>query len=277
MQSSLPFEPSRRTAAAKPCRVVVLGSGSGGNAVVVESGTTRILLDAGFSCRELERRMKLVGVEPSSIAAVVLTHEHEDHVRGVGRFALRHGLPIWATAGTLQGTALPEDVMGRVERLESGRPVEVAGFSIEPFAIPHDAREPVGFVVETGDGRRIGLASDIGCRSRLAWGRLTDLDLLLLETNHDLEMLRSGPYPWALKQRVAGRHGHLSNLDAAEGLPELLTDRLRAVVLYHLSRTNNSPALAAATVGERLDRERARTGVVVADQFEPTPWLDLER
>jgi len=236
-------------AGSEPCRVVVLGSGSGGNAVVVESGGRRLLLDAGFSCRELERRMRLVGIDPATIGALVLTHEHEDHVRGAGRFALRHRLPVWATAGTLQGTALPDDVMGRVERLESGRPVEVVGFAVEPFAIPHDAREPVGFVVETPGRQRIGLVADLGCRSRLAWGRLTELDLLLLEANHDLEMLRSGPYPWSLKQRVAGRHGHLSNLDAAEGLPELLTDRLRAVVLYHLSCTNNSPALAAATVG----------------------------
>ena len=254
---------------------MVLGSGSGGNAVVVESGGERILLDAGFSCRELERRMKVVGIEPSSIRALVLTHEHEDHIRGAGRFALRHRIPVWATAGTLNGFEIPPDVMGRVERLESGRCVEVAGFSVEPFAIPHDAREPVGLVVEDSAGRRMGLVADLGCRSRLAWGRLRELDLLLLETNHDLEMLRSGPYPWHLKQRVAGRHGHLSNEDAGEGLLELLEERLRWVVLYHLSRTNNTPAIAAATVGDVLDRAGAHSSVVISDQFEPTPWLEV--
>ncbi len=269
MQLAVPFEES------SPLRAVVLGSGSGGNAVLVESGGRRLLLDAGFSCRELERRMRLVGVEPATIDALVLTHEHEDHVRGADRFARRHGAAVYASAGTLAGCRLAPEVAARVERLESGRPVEVAGFVVEPFDIPHDAREPLGLVVTDSAGRRVGLVADLGCRSRLAWGRLVDLDLLLLETNHDLEMLRSGPYPWALKQRVAGRHGHLSNADAAAGLPELVGDRLRFVVPYHLSRTNNLSALAAAALAEQLDRLGAATEVVVAHQFEPTSWLEV--
>jgi phosphoribosyl 1,2-cyclic phosphodiesterase len=151
----------------------------------------------------------------------------------------------------------------------------VAGFVVEPFMIPHDASEPVGFVVEDPCGRRIGLVADLGCRTSLAWGRLRDLDLLILETNHDLDMLRNGPYPWSLKQRVAGRHGHLSNREAAEGLPELIGDRLRWVVLYHLSRTNNLPALAAAAVGETLDREGCSAQMAVSEQDHPTPWLEV--
>ena len=270
MQQALRFEDPTT-----PLRVVVLGSGSGGNAVVVESNGRRLLVDAGFSCRELERRMRSVGVEPSSIAAIFLTHEHDDHVRGAGRFALKHRLPVWATKGTIAGTELPPDVIVRLETLESGRPVEVAGFFVEAFQIPHDAREPVGFVVEDGAGRRVGLCADIGCRSQLAWSRLAALDLLMLETNHDLDMLRTGPYPWHLKQRVASRHGHLSNLEASEGLPELLADRLRTVVLYHLSRINNTAALAAATVRDALDRAGSRAEIVVADQFSPTPWLEV--
>ena len=270
MQAPLPFEDD-----APPLRVVVLGSGSGGNAVVVESGGRRILLDAGFSCRELERRMRAVAIDPKSIGALVLTHEHEDHVRGAGRFALRHRLSVFATRGTLAGTELPPDVLAHVEILESGRKVEVEGFEVEPFQIPHDAREPVGFVVEDASGRRIGLCGDIGSRSRLAWGRLVELDLLILEANHDLDMLRNGPYPWALKQRVAGRHGHLSNTEASAGLPELLSARLRWLLLYHLSRVNNTAALAAATVGEALERAGSRAGVVVTDQFLPTSWLEV--
>jgi phosphoribosyl 1,2-cyclic phosphodiesterase len=243
--------------------------------VVVEADGVRLLIDAGFSCREIEKRMKAVGIDPKSIAALLLTHEHDDHVRGAARFAGKHQIPVYATRGTIAGTELPGHVAARVETIESGRPVEIRGFAVEPFQIPHDAREPVGFVVEDRWGRRVGLVADLGCRSQLAWGRLVDLDLLILETNHDLEMLRSGPYPWPLKQRVAGRHGHLSNVDASEGLPELLSERLRTVVLYHLSRTNNTAALAAATVGEALDRAGSRAGVVVSDQFLPTAWLEV--
>jgi len=271
VQAPLPFEED-----ASPLRLLVLGSGSGGNAVVVESGGARILVDAGFSCRELERRMRSVGVEPGSISALLLTHEHEDHVRGAGRFALRHSVPVWATRGTLAGSELPPDVVAAVTAIESGQPVEVAGaFSVEPFLIPHDAREPVGFVIEDRAGRRVGIAGDMGCRSQLAWSRLVELDMLVIETNHDLEMLRAGPYPWSLKQRVAGRHGHLSNIEASDGLPELLSDRLRAVVLYHLSRTNNTAELAAATVGEALDRAGSAAGIVVTHQFQPTEWLEV--
>jgi phosphoribosyl 1,2-cyclic phosphodiesterase len=273
VQSSFQFE--EPVVSAPPLRAVVLGSGSGGNAVVVESGSFRLLIDAGFSCRELERRMRAVGVEPSTIAALLLTHEHEDHVRGADRFARRHQLPVFLTAGTRLGTPLGDDVAARVTRIESGRPFEVGPFGIEAFEIPHDAREPVGFVLEDGAGRRLGLVADIGCRTQLAWARLANLDFLLLETNHDLEMLRNGPYPWPLKQRVASRHGHLSNREAAEGLPELLTDRLRAVVLYHLSRTNNLPALAADEIRETLSRERSAAEVIVSGQFEPTSWLEV--
>lgn len=258
-----------------PMRVVVLGSGSRGNAVVVESAGRRILVDAGFSCKQLELRMRAVGVEPSTIQALVLTHEHKDHVKGADVFTRRYGVPVHGTAGTLEDTHLADKVRKKALALHSGGRFEVAGFEVEPFAIPHDAREPVGLVVEDGAGRRLGLAGDLGSRSRLAWGRLVELDLLLLETNHDLEMLRNGPYPWVLKQRVAGRHGHLSNQDAADGLDELVSDRLAGVVLYHLSRTNNLPALAATAVGEALDRLGCTAPVVVSHQDQPTGWMEV--
>jgi phosphoribosyl 1,2-cyclic phosphodiesterase len=258
-----------------PLRVVVLGSGSSGNAVVVESDGRRILIDAGFSSRELTRRLALVEVEPGSLSALVLTHEHVDHCRGARRFARRHRLPVFATAGTLGEVRLDAASAAGATVLRSGEPCEVAGFVIEPFLLPHDAREPIGVVLEDGAGRRLGLVADCGTRSHLAWARLRELDLLVMETNHDLDMLRNGPYPWPLKQRVAGRHGHLSNREAADGLPELLCDRLRWVVLYHLSRINNLPALAAATVAEALGREGCSARLEVSGQFEPTPWLEV--
>ena len=258
-----------------PLRVVVLGSGSGGNAVVVESNGRRLLIDAGFSSRELARRLALVEIEPGSLQALVLTHEHVDHCRCAARFARRHRLPVFATAGTLREIDFDGETAREATVLRSGEPCEIAGFHVEPFLLPHDAREPIGAVLEDGAGRRLGLVADCGTHSHLAWARLRELDILVMETNHDLDMLRNGPYPWPLKQRVAGRHGHLSNREAADGLPELLCDRLRWVVLYHLSRTNNLPALAAATLGEALVRERCGARLEVTEQFQPTPWLEV--
>jgi phosphoribosyl 1,2-cyclic phosphodiesterase len=257
-------------------RVAVLGSGSRGNAVVVDGGGRRILLDAGFSCREIEKRLATLGLSAEGLDAVVVTHEHRDHVRGADRLARRWRLPIYATGGTLEhARGLSEEARGLARPLASGVPVEIAGFVVEPFAIPHDAAEPVGLVVTAPDGCRLGLAGDLGSRSRLAWARLAELDVLLLETNHDLDMLRSGPYPWMLKQRIAGRHGHLSNRDAADGLPELLCDRLRWVVCYHLSQTNNLPHLAGEEVAVMLAREGSRAEVAVAEQDRPSGWLEV--
>lgn len=259
-------------------RFAVLGSGSAGNATLVECGGARILLDAGFSCREIEKRMRGLGVEPSSLGAVILTHEHDDHVRGADRLARRWGVPLWATEGTFaECRGLSAEVRARTRTLASGTPVEIGGFWVEPFTVPHDAREPVGVVIESAAGSRLGLVTDLGSRSRLAWGRLADLDALVLETNHDPAMLRNGPYPWPLKQRVAGLHGHLSNDDAADGVAELAGDRLRWVVLYHLSTTNNLPALAAAAVGEALARLGAATRIALSEQDRPTPWLEVRR
>jgi phosphoribosyl 1,2-cyclic phosphodiesterase len=256
-------------------RFCVLGSGSSGNCVVIESGDERILVDAGFSCREIERRLDVVGISSRRFAAVCLTHEHGDHTRGAPRFSRRHGVPIHATRGTLSAVRLlghsPPPVV-----IESGRSFEVGSFSIEPFAVPHDAREPVGLVVES-EGCRLGLAADLGRRSAEAWRRLRHLDGLVLETNHDVEMLQQGPYPWPLKKRIAGDKGHLSNRDAADGLREILSRRLQWVVLYHLSGTNNLPALAREAVARVLSLGIARTEICVSEQSRPTPWLNMLR
>ncbi len=270
-------------------RVAVLGSGSAGNSVIVESGGRRLLIDAGFSCRQIEQRLASLGEEAADIEALLLTHEHQDHCRGADVFLRRYGIPVHATAGTFKGAGRrrgglrsggtpgdgddPPVVDARTIR--SGEPFRSAGFRVEAFGIPHDAREPVGFVVEDAQGRRLGLAADLGSRTQLAWGRLRDLDCLIIEANHDLQMLRTGPYPWHLKQRVASRHGHLSNREAAVGLEELVSDRLETVVLYHLSRTNNLPALAARSVGEKLADIGCAAEIVLARQHEPTAWIEL--
>ena len=257
-------------------RLAILGSGSAGNALVVESAGRSLLVDAGFSCRRIERRLGELGLAAEEVGALLLTHEHSDHVRGADRFARRHRTPVHATAGTLAATELSPEIAAQARIVRSGEPFETAEFWVEPFHLPHDAREPVGFVIEDRAGQRLGVVSDLGCRSRLAWGRLHDLDVLVIEANHDLSMLRSGPYPWYLKQRVASRHGHLSNREAADGVAEILCDRLRTVVLYHLSRTNNLPALAASEVGSRLAARGSSAEVVVTSQDEVTPWLEVE-
>jgi len=259
-------------------RLAVLGSGSGGNSLIVESGGRRLLVDAGFSCRRIERQLRDLGEDAARIDALLLTHEHHDHIRGADRLLQRHGLPVYATAGTLEHARLPPEAAARAIR--SGEPFEVPergapGFQVEAFRIPHDAREPVGFVIEDAAGHRLGVVADLGSRSQLAWGRLRDLDCLVIETNHDLRMLRNGPYPWHLKQRVAGRHGHLSNHEAALGVSELVSERLRWVVLYHLSRTNNLPALAAREVGEKLDELGSRAELLLTQQDEATPWIEI--
>ena len=256
-------------------RLAVLGSGSSGNSLLIESGGRRLLIDAGFACKQIETRLETLGVEARDIDAVLLTHEHRDHTRGMDVFARRYEVPFYATEGTLDGMKMKAKAASYGRSIASGRPFEAAGFQVEAFAIPHDAREPVGFVVEDAGGRRIGLVADLGTRSQLAWARLHDLDALVLETNHDLHMLRTGPYPWVLKQRVAGRHGHLSNREAAEGLPELISERLEAVILYHLSRTNNQPAIAAEAIGACLEREGSKAQVLVSEQHQPSPWIEI--
>jgi len=256
-------------------RIVVLGSGSGGNALVVESGDHRLMVDAGFSCREIERRLAAVGIVDRTFEGLILTHEHSDHTKGVARFSQRNRAPIYATTGTYAGLGIGNNGLN-THLLASGRTIEIGDFEVEPFAIPHDAREPIGLVIEDRTGRRVGLVADLGARSASAWRRLTDLDALVLETNHDLDMLRSGPYPWQLKQRVASENGHLSNRDAAEGIFDLDSSRLQWVVLYHLSRTNNLPGLARDEIAAALSRNGSRAEICVSDQFQPSSWLTID-
>jgi phosphoribosyl 1,2-cyclic phosphodiesterase len=255
--------------------LAVLGSGSRGNAVVVDSGAGAILLDAGFSCRQIELRLATLGIEAGDLIGVFVTHEHSDHVQGLQLLCRRYGLPFWASRGTLEGIDLHPQLEGSARILDSCAKVEIGPFQVESFAIPHDARDPVGLVVEDRHGRRVGLAADMGCQSQLAWTRLQGLDALLIETNHDLEMLRRGPYPWHLKERISGRHGHLSNREALEGLEALVHERLRHVVAYHLSGTNNSPTLVEALLAERLLDLGSRASVTVAEQNQPTAWMQI--
>jgi len=326
-------------------RFTVLASGSKGNSTVVSGGQTRILVDAGLSCRELFRRMKLADEDPATLDAIIVTHEHQDHINGLGATARKLGIPVYFTEAThrawmrwltprkqmtyaqwleqcrqqaaaLQAEAAPvqacdcEDpeadegvnVVGSetaasdqekpesakskaskleepkpdptwlpaVEYFQAGRPFTIGDIAVSPFTIPHDASDPVGFVFQA-EGVRMAVATDLGYIPPNVKAQLKGVDLMLLESNHDLEMLRDGPYPWQVKQRVLSRVGHLSNDATAQFLESSYDGQAAYVILGHLSESNNLPELA------RVSAERALCGrasllanrLLLAGQHEP--------
>lgn len=244
-------------------RLAVLASGSSGNAVVVEAGGVSILIDCGVSCRQIERRMLAAGFEPDRLSAILLTHEHTDHLQGLEVFLKRHPLPLAATAGT---AAACNGDLPLAQVLQAGRQLTLGCLKVLPFSVSHDAREPVGFVVEHA-GARVGLLTDAGVATELVVERLTGCQVLLLEANHDRDMLRDGPYPWALKQRIASRTGHLSNEQAQALLDRLAHPALQTVVGMHLSRQNNLPELVRQELARPLAGSAVR--LEVASQDEP--------
>jgi phosphoribosyl 1,2-cyclic phosphodiesterase len=222
-------------------RFASLGSGSRGNGTLVEADGTRLLVDCGFSCTETENRLSRLGVEADQLTAILVTHEHSDHISGVAALARRYRIPVWMTAGTEavhKGGSLPHRAC-----FSSHEPFQIGALHIEPFPVPHDAREPCQFVFSDGS-RRLGLVTDAGRVTAHMVSALGDLDALLLECNHDPDMLAAGPYPPRLKQRVGGSFGHFSNEQAAELLARIDTDRLQQLVAGHLSEKNNRPELA---------------------------------
>ncbi len=248
----------------------VLGSGSAGNAALVRCGGEVLLIDAGLSARELRVRMEAVGVEPGGLSGILLTHEHGDHVKGLANFTKAHGVPVLATAMTR--AVLGELVDGGKWRtIPCGGKFEFAGMGVETFAVPHDAVEPVGYVFSAG-GVRLGVVSDLGHATRLVETRLAGVDALFLEANYDPDLLaKDTKRPWSTRQRIAGRHGHLSNQQAAELVVAAGVGRLQRVVLGHLSRDCNHPELAAAAVAGVVGGEGG-VPVSCASQGEPTPW-----
>jgi phosphoribosyl 1,2-cyclic phosphodiesterase len=232
-----------------------LASGSKGNAIVVSSIHTRILIDVGLTGKELHRRMHLAGMNAAELHGVVVTHEHTDHVRGVGVLSRRYDLPVHLTRGTLENLPQQVGALARPQLFRDGHTFNIGDLLVTPFAISHDASDPVGLIVEN-DGCRLGICTDLGVATQLVRQRLAGCHGLVLEANHDVDLLLNGPYPWDLKQRIRSRHGHLSNTDSCELLKELLHDGLQAVVLAHLSETNNRPELVLESIrGLRLNSE----------------------
>ncbi len=256
-------------------RLTVLGSGSAGNATCIEGGGARILLDAGFSCRETARRLQAVGVEPHRLDAILLTHEHADHVRGASLFSRNFKVPVYCTEETYGAAGLPEAGVHEWHRVEASACFTIGPMRVRPFPVPHDAVETVGYLLEC-TGARLGYATDLGHSPAAVRSSLRDCDLLMLEANHDVEMLLRGPYPAAVKERVLGRHGHLDNQTAADLASEVASDRTEQVILAHLSRTNNSPNLALRAARDGFARAGRRTpGLYPADQWIPSPWFEI--
>ncbi len=251
-------------------RFASLGSGSKGNATVVEAGGTRLLIDCGFSCVEVEKRLARLSLQPADLDAILVTHEHSDHISGVARLSRRYGLPVWMTAGT--EAAHKGGELAQWHCINSHQPFRVGAIQIEPFPVPHDAREPCQFVFSAAQ-RRLGLLTDVGSITAHILQALDGLDALILECNHDPAMLANGPYPPRLQQRVAGPYGHLSNQQAAEITQKINKDRLQHLVAAHLSEQNNQPQLAlgslAAAVGE------SGFDLLAADQPAGMPWLTI--
>lgn len=250
-------------------RFASLGSGSRGNALVVEAGRTRILLDCGFGPRNLEARLARVGLLPEDIDAIVVTHEHADHVGGVAACARRYGLDVFLTHGTL-GAAPMADV--GVTVIDSHASFAVGDLELDPFPVPHDAREPAQFVFSDG-ACRLGVLTDAGCVTPHMVEMLSGCQALVLECNHDAAMLAGGRYPPHLKRRIAGRFGHLDNAAAADLLAQVDRSMLRHVVAAHLSQENNTPALATAALAAVLGCTPDWVGV--AGQEEGCDWRDV--
>ncbi len=247
----------------------LLGSGSRGNSLYVESGCTAILIDAGFSGREIAARLTSIDRDLSRLQAICLTHEHADHIHGVGVLSRRCRVPVHANPGTF---AAGESRLGTVhERREftTGQQFTIGDLEVRSFALSHDTADPVGFVVS--DGRTsLGYCTDTGKVSHLMAHRLAGCSALILEFNHNLELLKNGPYPLPLQQRVRSSHGHLCNEAAADFLRMLQDDPLQLVVLAHLSETNNTPALAEAAAREALPSDW-QGNWLVAGQSRATP------
>ena len=249
-------------------RVVFLGSGSGGNAVAVTDGITTVLIDCGFSAREVARRMSLVGLDADQVTAVFLTHEHSDHLRGVEVFSRRHSCDVYATTGTRRAAGL-DAMAATVYGIVGGEETLIGTLAVVPFRTSHDAAEPVGFRVTTPGGMTFGLATDTGVLTPEAAEALADVDILGLESNHDLKMLEAGPYPGFLKRRILSPDGHLSNPDAADAVEALASNRLRRVVAVHRSDTNNTASLARRTLLARMAAIGLDVPVDVAPQSLP--------
>ncbi|MFC5450610.1 MBL fold metallo-hydrolase [Paenibacillus aestuarii] len=261
-------------------RFTVLSSGSTGNATVVDNGEVKVLVDVGFSAKKMEQLMKERELAASSIDAILVTHEHSDHIKGLGAFARKYDLPIYANEKTWEelNRQIGEIAEDKKRVMDTGAMEEFGTLKVESFGISHDAAEPVGYCFYEGE-QKLSVVTDLGYMSSKVKEKITDSDALVLETNHDVEMLRMGHYPWSIKRRILGDKGHLSNEAAGEALCEVMTSKTKSVYMAHLSRDHNLMDLARLTVNNIL-QERAPEAkqLRLMDTYfdRPTKWDELD-
>jgi phosphoribosyl 1,2-cyclic phosphodiesterase len=264
-------------------RVSVLASGSRGNTAIVESSSARILVDAGISCRETFKRLKSLGRDPCEISAILITHEHCDHIYGLATLAKKLKVPVFMTGATHQ--AWKRSVRGQsgeapqIEKLEvfsAGRSFQVADITVTPFTVPHDAADPVGFTFRA-EGTKIAIATDLGYMPASVCDHLRRCDVLIVEANHDLEMLRAGSYPWSVKQRVMSRVGHLSNESLAQFFAKHYDGGASYIVLAHISEQNNHPQIALRAAQDALGPQQTllNNRLMLAVQDSPMETIQL--
>jgi phosphoribosyl 1,2-cyclic phosphodiesterase len=256
--------------------MTILGSGSSGNCAFLETEETRVLIDAGFSVRQIRQRLASIGRTPESLHAILITHEHSDHIQGLAGLADKLRIPLYCNRPTKDAIAWITKSQFNWHLFATGSSFEVGDISVETFSIPHDAQEPVGYLLRTATGN-VGFATDLGHVTKLVIERIRPANALVLETNHDIKMLQDCPHrPWSLKQRILGRHGHLSNEAAADAAQEIMHAGLRHLYLGHLSRQCNTPELAHRVIRARLEHIGAsHCTSELTSQSAPCPTLEL--
>ena len=256
--------------------LAVLGSGSKGNATLIRSGSTHILVDAGLSAKQLTLRMNALGIAPEQLDAILITHEHSDHAQGVDVLLRQRSIPVFANALTREALShkMKSTITWKV--FSSGQAFQIGGFTVNSFPIPHDAAEPVGFILTAGN-TRLSMVSDVGHVTNLMRENLKGSDGVYIEANYDQMLLdQDTKRPWATKQRIASRHGHLSNHQTAELLADIACEKLKFVMLSHLSSDCNSPDLASQTISCALKEAGLnKIDIFCADQDEPSQWISV--
>jgi len=245
----------------------VLGSGSDGNSVAFWDSESLFLIDAGFSCREIGRRLDEIGKEAGELQGILISHEHVDHARGARVMKKRHGLKVYSTATTYEWLVHRYDSQ-TVQEIEPETKFNIGKFTVQPFEVPHDASQTVGFIIKQGR-KKVTLATDLGHMSAKVRNKFKNSDAIVLESNHDVQMLKEGPYPKFLKQRILGMNGHLSNIESANTLASVISDKTKHITLAHLSRENNKPEVALEEVKKILSTSKRKPlSIVPASQFE---------